>query len=532
MVADAWRQFDALGERLREEQGEKLMERVQHGVDGDPERVDYDRPYPWPYPRRPGLGARLLVRSHVKRFLSPLVHELADWHAPMEVRERAGQLLGTCIVFMEEHSTADVDAIVPTLVRLVGASSDPSLSALDRGRADAISTRLTLLVGRFIDLDATLPLLLPLLPGDAASLAVDIVKAGGSRFQAPSASAADSATSNHFALTASALSGAPSEACGIARVLRCVALLVVAAKPARIKAMWTHLAPALADRELAALVLRTRSDDDEEKDCLSTVTDWAAVPALPEDHTVSTHEFAPWVVSDAGHLSWSYFGLSDVDPPLVRLSRTDTDSERLRVRWLLSIASLLSGSLSLAGDAFARTGRLSDPHARPLFGTILSLRGQLPPRSTLSTLATRVLLSLSQALRLTSDLCDPATCVPPCVQAAVAELGRSLFLGALGDLPSAEQWRPIHPAVALVRELGSLAPRAVWRQWLLDATLPLIDVLAERRTCIAARDALVPLLTECPEAFTPAVREEVASRILPSDDEEDDAWDTLRGLVN
>lgn len=259
----------AIGARYEDEQGERLLDRLQHGVDGDGDRVDYARPLPPPFgptptsgpgagspalpgrllagspgTGRPRLGARLWVRAQVKRFLGPLMAELADWTASDAVRGRAACLMSSCLCFLEEHATAEAHLVVPALVRLCGSADLASMQAELAG-----------LCGRFLDLDATLPLLLPLLPGCGAAEAVDVARAGATRFQDPSATRADAATGRRNVASVSALSGAPTEAAALSRVLRTTTLLVAGAKPERVLAFAGSLCRVLSDAAVLGPVL-------------------------------------------------------------------------------------------------------------------------------------------------------------------------------------------------------------------------------------------------------------------------------------
>ena len=134
---------------------------AQYGVDGTP-GIDYDRPLPPPLPRgRPRLGARLFIRAHARRFLTPILKELHDY-APCGVgggraggvgsagggataaaaRARAASLLCLVLAHFEEHITQDVHLLVPALVRCIhdyGAGGDaaarPTSGATSAGGA-------------------------------------------------------------------------------------------------------------------------------------------------------------------------------------------------------------------------------------------------------------------------------------------------------------------------------------------------------------------------------------------------------------
>lgn len=269
-----------IGARHEEEHRDKLLDRLQHGVDGDPVRVDYDRPLPAPLSRwgRPALGQRLWVRSHVKRFLTPLLTELADWHAPNpSSRHRAACLLAACLVFLEEHATAEAHRVAASLVRLAG--------GLDLEH-DFVT--LAALAGRFIDPDALLPALLPMLPGTGADAAVAVARHGRTRFSAPQAAEAGSATSSAHAAPAAALAGAPSESAALARVLWSLAITLAAAKPSRVLVQTPFLLRTLSDRTLVDVVVSALS---AEAHALATAP--AVVLSLPSSVELAAPDGAP-----------------------------------------------------------------------------------------------------------------------------------------------------------------------------------------------------------------------------------------------
>ena len=53
----------------------QLTEKKQYGVDGDT-RIDYRRPLPRPFTKRPGLATRIFVRGNARRIMKPLLKEL------------------------------------------------------------------------------------------------------------------------------------------------------------------------------------------------------------------------------------------------------------------------------------------------------------------------------------------------------------------------------------------------------------------------------------------------------------------------
>jgi hypothetical protein len=64
---------------------------------------DSDLKYPFPILHRPRLGARIVVRTYVRRYLKGLFAELNDW---IEVhRERCSNLMLYSIMYAEDYMT-------------------------------------------------------------------------------------------------------------------------------------------------------------------------------------------------------------------------------------------------------------------------------------------------------------------------------------------------------------------------------------------------------------------------------------------
>ena len=64
-------------------------------------------PLPYPFLHRPRLGARILVRSYVRRYLTGLYKEIGDWIS--DTRERASNLLLCSIIYSEDFMTQYLD---------------------------------------------------------------------------------------------------------------------------------------------------------------------------------------------------------------------------------------------------------------------------------------------------------------------------------------------------------------------------------------------------------------------------------------
>lgn len=83
---------------------EKFRERKQLGfkeewtLDGAIQDAQTDLPFPISH--RPRLGARVLVRSYVRRYIKAIFHELGDWIE--ENAERTSNLLLFSILYSED----------------------------------------------------------------------------------------------------------------------------------------------------------------------------------------------------------------------------------------------------------------------------------------------------------------------------------------------------------------------------------------------------------------------------------------------
>ncbi|GMF40384.1 unnamed protein product [Phytophthora lilii] len=163
---DALKTLDVLGERYEREHGEEVIEIKQYGVDGKNPTYNYRAPLPAPFlTGRPSLGTRLFVRGRARRFLNPILRELANWQDA--TRAHAVRLLKCVLVYCEETITVDVHLLVNTLLRTWGGDHDllPELRQCAdlTGRFAAPRTYLPLLLSRLRrDSDVVLPLALTL----------------------------------------------------------------------------------------------------------------------------------------------------------------------------------------------------------------------------------------------------------------------------------------------------------------------------------------------------------------------------------
>ncbi|KAH7470746.1 hypothetical protein PRIC1_001362 [Phytophthora ramorum] len=153
---DALKTLEVLGERYEREHGEEVIEIKQYGMDGKNPTYNYRSPLPAPFAAgRPSLGTRLFVRGRARRFLNPILRELANWQDA--TRAHAVRLLKCVLVYCEETITVDVHLLVMTLLRTWG--GDRGLLLEFQQCAD--------LTGRFAAPRTYLPLLLARIRGDS-----------------------------------------------------------------------------------------------------------------------------------------------------------------------------------------------------------------------------------------------------------------------------------------------------------------------------------------------------------------------------
>ena len=139
---------------LEGQEAQRLLERLQAGEDGDGQLLTsgvYERQLPQALSSgagiacRPHIGARMFVRNHARRFLPPLLSQLASYspfgqgHGPSglsiglgqaerrghDTRHRAAVLMAIVVAHMEEGISGDVSELLPTLVEAVASSPPP-----------------------------------------------------------------------------------------------------------------------------------------------------------------------------------------------------------------------------------------------------------------------------------------------------------------------------------------------------------------------------------------------------------------------
>ena len=104
------------------------------------------------------------MRGNTKRFFKALLRELTNW---IDVtKDRSADLIISLIVYCEEHLTMDFHDTILKVVKALGMS-------LSEGKTSAsLTTKIELileLMGRFVDPDTYVPLLLPRIVGDKES---------------------------------------------------------------------------------------------------------------------------------------------------------------------------------------------------------------------------------------------------------------------------------------------------------------------------------------------------------------------------
>lgn len=70
---------------------------------------------PFPIAKRPRLGARILVRSYVRRYLKAVYKEIGDWQE--EHAERSSYLLLYSIAYVEEFTTQYLDHLMISMYK-------------------------------------------------------------------------------------------------------------------------------------------------------------------------------------------------------------------------------------------------------------------------------------------------------------------------------------------------------------------------------------------------------------------------------
>lgn len=153
------------GKQYEDEHPDEIIERRQYGVDGD-NRINLDKPFPFPFTERPRIGMRLYVRGNTKRFLSALVRELTNWVST--TRLKSANLLKMVIVLCEEHLTMEAHSLFPEFIKALRFSREDKDTTLHKTLLEVYE-----ILGRYIVPELSVYYILPRLRGDP-----DIVQFG------------------------------------------------------------------------------------------------------------------------------------------------------------------------------------------------------------------------------------------------------------------------------------------------------------------------------------------------------------------
>lgn len=146
------------GSQYEDDHHTEILEKRQYGVDGD-DRINLDKPLPYPFQERPRVGIRLYVRGNTKRFLFALVNELTNWIS--QTRVKSAQLLKVIVVLCEEHLTMEAHTLLPGFIKALGFAKDDKDVSLYNILLEVFE-----LVGRYMHPEVYLHYILPRLRGD------------------------------------------------------------------------------------------------------------------------------------------------------------------------------------------------------------------------------------------------------------------------------------------------------------------------------------------------------------------------------
>lgn len=113
--------IEELGQTHEENNEEKFRERKQLGFNEEwtlnGTIKDSQMGLPFPIMHRPRLGARILVRSYVRRYIKAIFHELGDWIE--ENAERTSNLLLYSIIYSEDYMVQFMDEMLVKMYKVV-----------------------------------------------------------------------------------------------------------------------------------------------------------------------------------------------------------------------------------------------------------------------------------------------------------------------------------------------------------------------------------------------------------------------------
>ena len=156
--------IESCGEQYEAEHSNEIIERRQYGVDGD-DNCNHKDSLPFPFTHRPRLGARLFVRANTKRFFHVLLNELTSWVS--KTRCQSAKLMIILMVYCEEHLTMDCHNTIPGIVKAVQMHLRDT--SIESKALHELLTQLLELMGRYIDPQTYINILLPRVVGDVDS---------------------------------------------------------------------------------------------------------------------------------------------------------------------------------------------------------------------------------------------------------------------------------------------------------------------------------------------------------------------------
>lgn len=187
--------IEKCGWQYEQEHPDDVIERLQLGIDGD-DTIDYNNGLPSPFTSRPGLGARLFVRSNTSRFYLAILGELSNWKA--QTRKRSADLLLILTVYCEEHLTKDFQHTINAIAKAIEIETKAESESAHLQILDTIC-QVVRLMSKYIDPAAYIPLVSPRILGDSSS----------STSYADDGSHSEKSRHSHVIILSSLIQGAP-----------------------------------------------------------------------------------------------------------------------------------------------------------------------------------------------------------------------------------------------------------------------------------------------------------------------------------
>jgi hypothetical protein len=111
--------IEEMGMDYEEREEEKVRDKKQYALDSawtnKGEFIGLD--LPTPFKHRPRLGARIVIKSYIRRYLVAIYKELSDWI--IENRARAAHLLLCLIVYTEDYVMQYLDHLLLSLYKAI-----------------------------------------------------------------------------------------------------------------------------------------------------------------------------------------------------------------------------------------------------------------------------------------------------------------------------------------------------------------------------------------------------------------------------